>query len=237
MARGIQRKQIDWIQAAPIVGLNLSALAGSTDVSTPLSTLLNTAGRGGVAVPTQVSTSDAIMGLIVTGVNNRITLRNNSTKDPIRNGEEEVYARLTNAGAVYTFTYYSNINGTETAYSFSSTTAIDFVAPYRFDADRFPTDALIAATATLLNPDVTGTNVAAFYAEPLAISTVNTVPPLTKTPANVSFVHLTVNGAVYWTSTPSPAFSMSGKNITWIPANSFTLSVGMDVAAAYTTNE
>lgn len=237
MPKGIQRSQLDWIQAAPIVGLNLSALGGSTNVSTPLSTLLNTAGRGGVAVPTQVSTSDTVIGLIVTGVNNRITLRNNITDDPIRNGEEEVYARLTNSGAVYTFTYYSNLNGTETPYSFASTTAVDFVVPYRFDADRFPTDALIAAQATLLNPDVVGTNVAAFYAEPLAISTINTVPPLTKMPANASIVHLTVNSAVYWASTPSPAFSVSGKNITWIAANGFTLLVGMDVVAAYTTNE
>lgn len=237
MPKGIQRWQLDWIQTAPVVGLGLSVIGGSTNVSTPLATLLNTAGRGGIAVPTQVSTGDTVIGLIVTGANNRIRLQSGITKDPIRNGEEEVYARLTNAGAVYTFTYFSNVNGTETAYSFLSTTAIDFVVPYRFDADRLPTDALISAQAILLNPDVTGTNAAGFYAEPLAISTVNTVPPLTKTPANASLVHLTVNSAVYWASTPSPAFSMSGKNITWIPANGFTLPVGSDVVAAYTTNE
>jgi hypothetical protein len=235
--KGIQRRQIDWIQSAPIVGLNLSVSGGSTDVSTPLATLLNTAGRGSVAVPVQVSTSDAVIGLIVTGANNRITLRNAATKDPIRSGEEEVYARLTNAGAVYTFTFYSNANGTEAAYSFASTTAIDFVVPYRFDADRFPTDALISAQAMLLNPDVVGTTGATFYAEPLTIATVNTVPALTKTPTSASVLHLTVNGVVYWATTPSPAFSVTGKTITWSAANSFTLAVGSDVVATYTTNE
>ncbi len=237
MVLGIQRKQIDWIQSAPVVGLGLSVTGESTNVSTPIATLLNTAGRGGVAVPTQVSTSDSVFGLIVTGANNRVTLRNATTKDPIRNGEEEVYARLTNSGAVYTFTYFSNVNGTETAYSFATATTIDFVIAYRFDADRFPTDALISAQAMLLNPDVVGTGGATFYPEALAITTINTIPALTKTPTSASVLHLTVNGIVYWTMTPNPAFSVSGKNITWIPANAYTLAVGSDVVAAYTTNE
>lgn len=237
MVRGINRSQLDWIQAAPIVGLNLTVSGASTNVSTTLATLLNTAGRGGVAVPTQVSTGDTLPGLICTGVNNRVRVRRNGTEDPIRSGEEEVYARLTNAGAVYTFTYYTNTNGTETAYTFAAATPIDFIVNYRFEAEHIPTDALVSAQTLLLNPDNTGNPSGTYYAEPLTIATLNTVPNLTKTPTSTSVVQLIVNAASYFATTTSPAFSISGKAITWIPANGFPLEVGADVVATYTTNE
>ncbi|MGL4622765.1 MAG: hypothetical protein ACRCZS_27525, partial [Chroococcidiopsis sp.] len=152
-----KRSQLNWMQSAYIVGTGVNAFSTSTNITGKLSTMLATAGRGGVSVPLQESLNDDDLGLVCAEPNNRIILRNNATKDPILNGKEEVYARLTKPGLVYLLSYFRNVAGIETAYSFATSTTIDFIVPYRFDADRLPIDALISAQAALLHPDMSNT--------------------------------------------------------------------------------
>ena len=238
MAIGIQRSQLDFILTAPILGIGLTVTGLSVNASASIATLLATAGRGAVSVPVQVSTSESVIGLITTGIN-RVTLRNSNNKDQIRQGTEEVYGKLTQAASVYTITFFYNNNGTETAYSFAASTPVDFAVSYRFDAARLPTDALIAVSGTLLSTDVVGAGGTPplLFTEPLTIATLNTLPALSKTPFNANFVHLVVNGATYFSTTPSPVFSVSVKALTWIPANGFPLLVGSDCVAVYSTIE
>lgn len=238
MAIGIQRSQLDFILTAPILGIGLVVTGLSVNATAAISTMLATSGRGGVSVPVQVSTADNILGLLTTG-SNRVTLRNSTTKDPVIQNTEEVYGKLTQAASVYTITFFYNNNGTETAYSFASSTPIDFVVSYRFDAARLPVDALVAVTGALLQNDLTGAGGTPplLFAEPLTIVTLNTLPALLKTPFNSNFVSLIINSAVYFSVTPNPVFSISVKALTWIPANGFALNVGADVVAMYSTIE
>lgn len=56
----------------------------------------------------------------------RLYLRDSSTQDPITDGSNnEVYGRLSYVAGNYTITFYSNVSGVETAYSFSVSTNID----------------------------------------------------------------------------------------------------------------
>jgi len=56
----------------------------------------------------------------------QIPIRNASTRDVIDDGSgNEVYARLSCPGGVYTLTFYSYVAGVETAYTFAAPTAID----------------------------------------------------------------------------------------------------------------
>ena len=239
MAIGIQRSQLDFILTAPILGIGLTVTGLSVNASAAIATLLATAGRGAVSVPVQVSTSDNVIGLITTGVN-RVTLRNSTTKDQIRSGTEEVYGKLTQAASIYTISFFFNNAGVETAYSFSASTPVDFTVSYRFDAARLPTDALIAVSGTLLSTDLVGAGggtPALLFTEPLTIATLNTLPPLSKTPFNANFVHLVINSATYFSTTPAPVFSISVKALTWIAANGFPLVVGADCVAIYSTIE
>ena len=235
---GIQRSQLDFILTAPILGIGLNVTGLSVNASAAIATLLATAGRGAVSVPVQVSTSDNVIGLITTGVN-RVTLRNSTTKDQIRSGTEEVYGKLTQSASIYTISFFFNNAGVETAYSFAASTPIDFTVSYRFDAARLPTDALIAISGTLLSTDFVGSGGTPplLFTEPLTIATLNTLPALLKTPFNANFVHLIINGATYFSTTPSPVFSISVKVLTWIPANGFPLLVGSDCVAVYSTIE
>jgi hypothetical protein len=238
MAIPIQPSAIEQVKSASIYGLGLTAVGSSTNVSSAIATLLNTAGNNGVPVPVQVSTGVFVEGVITTPPLNRVQLRNATTLDPIRNGTEEVYGRLTASGSVYTLSYFSNENGTETAYSFASSTSINFLFSYRFSNATYPADALISSGAVLLNPDEKGATVARPILEVKAIATINTIPALLKTPSDGSLVRLIVNGVTYSTLTPNPVFSIAGKALTWIPSAGIgSLPVGSDVLAEYFTFE
>lgn len=91
-------------------------LIGVTGTSTNVSTQLT--GK-------TPSTANTILGVVVTGVYNKVTLRyasgtneNDQIFDSLGN---IVYGRITESSSVWTLSYYSLIGGTETAYSFSST--------------------------------------------------------------------------------------------------------------------
>lgn len=89
-------------------GLDLSSVSGgSWDVSTEMTGKTASAGI----------TSE---GVVVTAPYNKVVLKN-SAGDSFEDGSgNTVYARLTEAAGVWTLTFYVDISGTETAYSFVS---------------------------------------------------------------------------------------------------------------------
>jgi hypothetical protein len=231
--------QIDYVQSAYIGLSNLSVTGSSLNIATAISTALNTAGRGGSSIPVQVSTGETTEGLIVSTPNNRVEIRNYTTQDKIIANGEEVYGRLSNSGAVYTLSFYTNIQGTETAYTFASSTPIDLDIPYRFQLWRLPADAGIGIVARNINNDPSQAG-SSEYHERLTIVTQNTVPNLTKTPSIASNVRLVINGVMYHVLDANPLFTVSGKVITWNAAQTggFTLqTTGFNVIAMYPTNE
>lgn len=212
----IQAKQIARVLAAAIRvnGFAVATTTSSTVATSAITTALSTASDGS-AVPLQVSSSNG-PGVITTGANNRIEIYNSTSKDKIlaANGEE-VYGRLTEAGAAYTLSYFTLPNtGTEAPYTFPAATTIDFEFAYRFELHQVPTDSIIALSTRNINNDSSAGGAAPF-GEVLAITATNTVALLTKTPTSQSTVEFTVNGQM---ARPGFDFTIAGKTITWVPA-------------------
>jgi hypothetical protein len=214
----IKAKQIERVIAAPVRvgGLSVAGSTSSTTVTTPITTALSTVADGS-SVPLQVSSGNG-PGVITTGANNRIEIYNATTKDKIlaANGEE-VYGRLTEAGAVYTLSYFTLPNsGTETAYTFTVATSIDFEFSYRFNLHQLPTDAIIGMRTRNVSDDpASGNSGGGPFGESLAITATNTITALTKTPVAASTVEVIINGQ---SQRPGIDFTVSGKSINWVPA-------------------
>jgi hypothetical protein len=232
----LQRKQLDWINAGWVGISAFEATGGSGVITTEITTALGTAGRGGTAVPVQISTSEG-QGVITTGDHNRVEIFDNATKTKLADGSNnEVYGRITEAGGAYTLTYYVLDGGVETAHSISPATDIDFYFPYRFTADKYPTDAAIALDLKNVyqevNPGSPGANPET--AEPIAVTATDTLDDLSATPTTGSAMKLSVNGQVFASTEPSPAFSRSGVALTWSAANAgFSLDADDNVVAYY----
>lgn len=231
----IKAKQIEKFLDG-LIRINGFTANGANDVvTTVLSTALSTAGDTGVSVPAQTATATRV-GVIVTG-NNQVPLISGTTKKPFKDVQDnEIYARLTEASAVYTLTYYSLVNGTETAYSFASDTTIDFFVTYRFDFYRVPKDFAIAYTVADINQIIlNATNNINIILEQLTVTAENTVSALSQTPSASNAVKLFVNGQAKFQ--PSFAVDLVTKAITWSAANAkFSLSVGDEVFAEYKVN-
>ena len=108
---------------APLQGFNQEAVGltgvtgGSHDVSTELAAK-------------EVSTSSTVEGVPSTAPYNKVFVRYTTSDDPVEDGSgNQVYGRLTNSGGVggtWTLTFYSDVAGVETAYSFSGSNNIRF---------------------------------------------------------------------------------------------------------------
>ncbi|MBW4597474.1 MAG: hypothetical protein KME46_32405 [Brasilonema angustatum HA4187-MV1] len=212
---------------------NASATGGSITVTSGITTALSTAGEGGVAVPLQVASATQI-GVVAPGV---VPLFANSTKKPLTDANgNEVYGKLTEASGVYTLTFYSNVNGTETAYSFSAATAIDYLISYKYDLGRYPSDAATAYPVGDINIAAqSGSTIPRWYNEKLNVTASNVVSSLSKLPQSATTVFLIVNGKVENAfGGASAAFSMNNKDITWSATNAkYSLTTSHEVIAFY----
>ncbi|MBW4596202.1 MAG: hypothetical protein KME46_25690 [Brasilonema angustatum HA4187-MV1] len=235
----LKAKQIDKILTANIRINGVSANGASTNVTTPITSALSTAGNGGVSVPLQVSANVNGIGVITGG--DRCEMYNSTTKQRISSAAgDEVYGKLTEAAGVYTLTYYTLTDaGTETAYSFSSATNIDFKFNYRFDFVRYPTDAITSMSVQVIDP-ITGNPVTAkWFTEKLAVTAINTISNLAKTPTSGTNIFLIVNEAHHNAFGGSSAdFTISGKAIAWSSTNAgYSIDTTDDVIAFYETAE
>jgi hypothetical protein len=98
---------------------NVAVNGGSTTAfDTAIQTISSHNDGGGNSTTSGVVTN--------TTLPHRISLRDSATQDPIEDGSNnEVYGRLTWNGTAYVVTFYSNVSGTETAYTFGASTNVD----------------------------------------------------------------------------------------------------------------
>lgn len=236
----IKRKQIDATLDGYVRITSISASATSTNISTALSTALATAGRNGVSVPVQVSSGTEVMGVVTA---KRVEIFDGTTKlkfsDGSVNGNDEVYGKIAESTGVYTLSYFTNEAGTETAYSFPTSTSIIAEFPYRYDFARLPPDFAVSIIQRNGSDDPKGGSSASLQTELLAVTGSNTIGSLTKTPNLTSNVFLIVNQALYDSLGGAGAsFSVASKTISWSTVNAgFSIEVGDRVVASYTTLE
>jgi hypothetical protein len=235
-------KHIDKIISASIRLSGISATGSSTVVTSQITAALSTAGDKGVSVPLQISNSGGL-GVIVTPPSNRCEIYNATSKDKISSASgEEVYARLTQSGGVYTLSYFTlENNGTETAYSFGSSTPIDVEFNYRFDFRRLPADAIIGVPTRNISEDPAAPIGQTLFREKLAVTGTNAVDPLTKTPVNATAIVLIVNQTTidaFDGSSAAFSVNLSTKAVTWNAANAgYDLDTSDRVIAVYSTIE
>ncbi len=231
----IPAKQIIKPQSASVRVNGFSASGTSGVLTTAIGTALSTAGEGGVSVPVQPLGGSNTIGVIVTGANNRTEIYGGASKLKLTDASgNEVFGRITEAGGVYTLTYFSLVAGVETAHSMPAE-AIDIEFSYRFDFARFPADAAIAVSARNISNDPAGAGGATPRNERLTVTALNTVSDLGFTPLNAATFALFVNGQQFDTfGGGAAAFSLSGVAITWSAANAgFPLEVADRVTARY----
>lgn len=220
---------------------NLTANGASATVTTAITTALSTAGEAASSVPLQAAAATGL-GVLTTAPNNRCEVYNATSKDKfLANNGEEVYARLTEASGAYTLSFYTlPNNGTETAYTFSAPTAIDFEFAYRFDFGRLPGDAIIGVSTRNVSQDPS-INAGTAFLERLSPSAQNTLPSVAKTPTSATTFKLIVNGIVYDSLGGAAAFytvNISTKAVTWSAANAgFNIDTTDRVIAEYLTVE
>lgn len=210
---------------------NLPVIGSNLNITTPLTTALNTAGRDGVPVPLQLaSTGEGVV------VGRTTAVFNASTEKPLLDlNDNEIYSKLTHSSGVYTLSFFSNVAGVETAYTFANSTNIDCVFVYRFDIALLPPDFAISFPINDINVPLNTTNKARVFSEKLVVSLTNTVSNLTFTPNFDYNLFLIVNGK-HENTFGNPAFSRTAKTITWNPANAgYSLLTTYDVVATYTT--
>lgn len=236
-------KQINRPVSAFIRVSNYSVAAGATnsDVTTAIASVLTTAGEGGTSVPLQVLTTSNRMGLITAQPDNRVEISHYTKKSRIAADTlgTEVYARLTESAGIYRLYYYfTNVTyGSESTYTFPATTAIDFDVPYRYTFEKLPSDGIIRVKTRSVDDDADPA-LQRQYTELRTPFGVNQIAALTKTPDDNTNVKLCVNTATYHTLGTNPAFTVSGKNITWSSTNAgFDLTTTDLVVVEYTSIE
>lgn len=240
-SKPVQRDQIENIQASWVGVDGFTANGGSDDISTALSTALATAGESHVtkaaaAVPVQPSASKGV-GVITTGATNRVEIFDGTTGDKIEEGGREVYGELTEAGGVYTVTYfYDDATGAQTAYSFAANTTIDLEIPYRFPFHLLPIDHAIAYSSRRVQTDVPGTSGGAIAKhEQLTVTALNTLSALSVAPNDPLLLVLNVNGVDYYPlkGVEAPVTS-TGTTVTWRQDKAgFDLQTTYDVVARF----
>jgi len=232
----VQAKQIEKVLQAFVRVSAFAATGGNDTVTTPITTALSTAGNGGVSVPLQVSSGIAVIGVVTASNHNRVQIFNSDTKLAIADeGGNEIYGRLTESGGVYTLTYYVNDAGTETGYTFGSSTDIDYEFIYRFDFDRLPDSVATSSKNRNVSDDPAGIGGNEWINEAITVTSTNTLADITYTPATNTKIFLMVNGVtVNAFGGGSAAFSVSATTITWSATNAgYALTTTDNVVAFY----
>jgi len=182
------------------------ATANSVNITSALTTALNTASDYGTAVPLQAAVARTSMGVIVAG-DNALPVFDNTSQQPISIGGQAVYARVTAASGVYTASFFvRTAAGAETAQAVNATVQIGI--PYLFDFDSFPADSAIQWFD--VSPGKSGSG-GKQKVEQLTVTAANTVSNLAAIPADPSVVILNVNGADLYNPLN---FSVAGQTIT-----------------------
>lgn len=128
--------------------LNFTANGGSTNATVAITNVATVDSLGN-------QTTEGILTSLTGGY--RVPIRIKGTNNPVDDGfGNAVYAKLSEAAGVYTLTYFSEINGTETPYTFSGATQIDFAFMEVFNLQTMPYQALSTSIAWVDDAGITG---------------------------------------------------------------------------------
>lgn len=209
----IQPKQINKLLIAPvyITGWALPTATSTIALGNPALTT----GLGGAPLQVAGSVPTDLRGLVVTGLN-IVQVWTTATKMRVFSLTNEVYARLTFAAGVYTAAFFTNVAGTETAYTFVGGTTVDLVFPYQYDFATLPVDALMVVPERYVDPSQGGSG----FAEVLAVTAVNTLAAVSQAPSLAKPMALFVNGIQVdaLTAGGGAGFTVAGTAVTWVPA-------------------
>jgi hypothetical protein len=232
----MKKKQIkDFYLSAAVQIAGVSVSGSSTDLSGAIATALSTAGDGNTQVPVQALGGANKVGVLITSPNNRCEVADDATGAKFASAtEQEVYGRVTSAGAAYTLSFYTLEAGVETAYTFAAAVLIKVEFNYRFHISKLPADALISTRSRNVADDPVSAGDGKKFTETLTIALPNTLPDLTKLPSDGNDVTLTINDVAYKPVGAAPPFSIVGKVLTWNPPNAgFDLDSTDGVIADY----
>lgn len=226
-----------------IVGQEIPAVAqtiitgASSDVTAAITAILATEGANGDGVGAEVqvtngkwsSDGNGILTDAVQAHTVSIADVNGRTIKALVGGQDfSVYGRITEAGGVYTLSYfYRDGAGVETS-AILAAQDILFSFVYRFQLwhsnPRYDT----VARLKFVGIDGGGNNI---YEELLTVVTADTVPDITKTPAD----HIKLSFGGHELSTLTGGFTIVDKTITW--GGLYPLEVGDELVATYATPE
>lgn len=106
------------ISSVPLMGFGIQGtdLAGVTGSSTVVTSQMT--GQ-------TPSSGTSSVGVVVTAPNNKLIIRNSSNNQEYKDGSGNiVYGRLTYSSGTWTLSYYTDVSGTETAFSFGSSSGV-----------------------------------------------------------------------------------------------------------------
>jgi hypothetical protein len=187
------------IQGTDIIGVSSS----SSDVSSQFSS----------STP---STGSNVAGVVVNNPQNKVIIRNSATDNLYSDGSgNTVYGRITNSGSTWTLSYYTEVTGVETAYTFGTSSGIRFyyqlLSPILY-AFNSPYDILSYIIANL-GSGSGGSGGGTAYAETPTgvINASNTSFTLSHTPGSQAGTFLFFDGGIY----PDNLWSLTGSTITF----------------------
>ena len=229
-----QAKQIAKFQAAFVGISSFSTAGGSSDaITAALTTALSSAAFSGGSVPLQVGSPTNEGVDTAPGFNTTKIYLTATGKNYTDGNGNDVYGKITFASNAYTLSYFSAPGGTETAFAMPAAASIAFDVPYIFSFADLPLRALTGVSERHVAPDLAAYG---FRMQPdaLTVTSTNTLSALSQTYV-VGMAQLNVNGIIYASWDPSPAFTISGKTVTWNATNAgFPLATTDDVTIAYT---
>ena len=187
----IQSKQVSKNIAAWVGMKNLTvSSSASLNITTALTTILATAGNGGVSVPVTPGGNYQTEG-IITGSTAAVLVYSNTTGQPIIVSGEEVYGIITYSSSVYTVSFYTFEGGVQTSVTINQ--AVDLFIPYCFTFEHLPFDALLSVQTVEPGGGSAGGGGTAINDYVTATGT-DTFPNLTQLPLHPASVLLFVNG-------------------------------------------
>lgn len=229
MSTLIQAKQVYKLLIAPVYMSGWAVPSSSASIvlaNATLTTALNGA-------PLQVANSSAadMRGLVTSGTNIVAVWATGTRAKVFTPAGNEIYARLTSSASVYTATFYINLNGVETSYTFASATTLDLVLGYQFDLGSLPVDSLMVVPERYVDPSSASGSV---ILEVVAVTGTDVLAATVGTPNPAKTILLFVNGQVIDMVGGTPAFSIAGNTITWQAANAgFHLALADRVLISY----
>lgn len=238
MSTSIQRDQVQSFDAGYINVLGYTTSAGTTNIiNSTLSTAAQGAGYGGENLQHKLGSQNShseSCGWLET----KVPVYDTVTKTAFTDGNgNEVYATLTKPAVDYILSFFSLVDGTETAFSIEAGKVVDLQIAYMFDSHNKPNDLHIRQSAVVIGSDPS--NNTKLYHENLTITALNTLSNLTYFPVSGTDVEIVIDGGAH-VSTINGTISVSGKAITYNndynPATSsgFSLRTTSSAYARYT---